>query len=213
MMRFGFKTAFLTGLLLMFAASAYSQDIIKLPAPQTEGGMPLMQALKERKSGREFSSKKLSQQTLSNLLWAAWGINRPNGHRTAPSARNLQDIDIYVAMSNGLFLYDAKDYQLKKILNYDIRAATGVQGYVKDAALDLIYVSDLARLKVTDPKAIEFYTGAHTGFIAQNVYLFCASEGLSAVVRGSVNREALAKIMKLRNDQKITLAQSVGYPK
>ncbi len=213
MMRFGFKTAFLTGLLLMFAASAYSRDIIKLPAPQTEGGMPLMQALKERKSGREFSSKKLSQQTLSNLLWAAWGINRPNGHRTAPSARNLQDIDIYVAMSDGLFLYDAKDNELKKILNDDIRAATGTQGYVKDAALDLIYVSDLARLKVTDPKAVEFYTGAHTGFIAQNVYLFCASEGLSAVVRGSINREELAKIMKLRQDQKITLAQSVGYPK
>ncbi len=213
MMRFRFKTVFLTGLLLMFTASAYSRDIIKLPAPQTEGGMPLMQALKERKSGREFSSKKLSQQTLSNLLWAAWGINRPNGHRTAPSARNLQDIDIYVAMSDGLFLYDAKDNELKKILSDDIRAATGVQGYVKDAALDLIYVSDLAKLKVTDPKAIEFYTGAHTGFIAQNVYLFCASEGLSAVVRGSVNREALAKIMKLRPDQKITLAQSVGYPK
>ena len=212
MMRLRFKTVFLTVLLLMFAASAYSQDIIKLPAPQTEGGMPLMQALKERKSGREFSSKKLSQQTLSNLLWAAWGINRPNGHRTAPSARNLQDIDIYVAMSDGLFLYDAKDNQLKKISNEDIRAATGVQGYVKDAALNLIYVSDLARLKVTDPKAVEFYTGAHTGFIAQNVYLFCASAGLSTVVRGSVDRDALAKIMKLRPDQKITLAQSVGYP-
>ena len=212
MMRLRFKTVFLTVLLLMFAASAYSQDIIKLPAPRTEGGMPLMQALKERKSGREFSSKKLSQQTLSNLLWAAWGINRPNGHRTAPSARNLQDIDIYVAMSDGLFLYDAKDNQLKKISNEDIRAATGVQGYVKDAALNLIYVSDLASLKVTDPKAVEFYTGAHTGFIAQNVYLFCASAGLSTVVRGSVDRDALAKIMKLRPDQKITLAQSVGYP-
>ena len=213
MVRFRLKTAFLTGLLLVFAASTYSQDIIKLPAPKTEGGMPLMQTLKERKSGREFSSKKLSQQTLSNLLWAAWGINRPNGHRTAPSARNLQDIDIYVAMSDGLFRYDAKDNQLKKILNEDIRAATGVQSYVKDAALDLIYVSDLARLKVTDPKAVEFYTGAHTGFIAQNVYLFCASAGLSTVVRGSVDRETLAKIMKLRPDQKITLAQSVGYPK
>ena len=171
-----------------------------------------MQALKERQSGREFSSRKLSPETLSSLLWAAWGINRPDGHRTAPSARNLQDIDVYVAMSDGLYLYEAKDHQLRKILNEDIRAATGNQDYVKNAALNLIYVSDLARLKVPDPMAAEFYTGAHTGFIAQNVYLFCASEGLSAVVRGNINREALAKKMKLREDQKITLAQSVGYP-
>jgi SagB-type dehydrogenase family enzyme len=209
---FRFKTAFLTLFLMMFALSAYSQEIIKLPAPKTEGGMPLMQALKERKSGREFSSKKLSTETLSSLLWAAWGINRPDGHRTAPSARNMQDIDVYVAMSDGLYLYDAKDNQLKRILNEDIRAATGMQDYVKDAALNLVYVTDLARLKVPDPMAAEFFTGAHTGLIVQNVYLFCASEGLSTVVRGSVDKEALAKLMKLRSDQKITLAQSVGYP-
>lgn len=212
MIRISFKTAFLAAFLFMFAATAYSQEILKLPAPKTEGGMPLMQALKERKSNREFSSRKLSPETLSSLLWAAWGINRPDGHRTAPSARNLQDIDIYVAMSDGLYLYIAKDHQLRKILNEDIRAATGNQDYVKNAALNLIYVSDLARLKVPDPMAAEFYTGAHTGFIAQNVYLFCASEGLSAVVRGNINREALAIKMKLREDQKITLAQSVGYP-
>ena len=212
MIRISFKTTFLAAFLFVFAATAYSQEILKLPAPKTEGGMPLMQALKERQSGREFSSRKLSPETLSSLLWAAWGINRPDGHRTAPSARNLQDIDIYVAMSDGLYLYEAKDHQLRKILNEDIRAATGNQDYVKNAALNLIYVSDLARLKVPDPMAAEFYTGAHTGFIAQNVYLFCASEGLSAVVRGNINREALAKKMKLREDQKITLAQSVGYP-
>ena len=212
MIRISFKTAFLAAFLSMFVATAYSQELRKLPAPKTEGGMPLMQALKERKSGREFSSGKLSPETLSSLLWAAWGINRPDGHRTAPSARNLQDIDVYVAMSDGLYLYEAKDHQLRKILNEDIRAATGNQDYVKNAALNLIYVSDLARLKVPDPMAAEFYTGAHTGFIAQNVYLFCASEGLSAVVRGNINREALAKKMKLREDQKITLAQSVGYP-
>ena len=212
MMRLRFKIAFLTGFLLMFVATVHPQEIIKLPAPKTEGGMPLMQALKERKSGREFSSRKLSPETLSSLLWAAWGINRPDGHRTAPSARNLQDIDVYVVMSDGLYLYEAKDHQLQKILSEDIRAATGNQDYVKDAALNLIYVSDLAKLNVPDPMAVEFFTGTHTGFLSQNVYLFCASEGLSTVVRGNVDTAALAKMMELRADQKITLAQSVGYP-
>jgi SagB-type dehydrogenase family enzyme len=175
--------------------------------------MPLMQALKERKSSREFSSRKLSMDTLSNLLWAAWGINRPDGHRTAPSARNMQEIDVYVATGDGLFLYEPKQHQLLRILSEDIRAATGTQDYVKEAAVNLVYVADLARGNIKGADAIEFYTGADTAFLAQNVYLFCASEKLAAVVRGSVDREGLAKIMKLRPDQKITLAQSVGYPK
>ncbi len=198
---------------LVFAAAVNAQDIIKLPPPKTEGGMPLMQALKERHSGRSFSSKKLPLETLSNLLWAAWGINRPDGHRTAPSARNSQEMDVYVAMSDGLFLYEPKQHQLKKILSDDIRAATGMNDYVKDAALNLVYVADLTKANLKEPDAIEFYSGADTSFLAQNVYLFCASEGLEAVVRGSINRPELAKIMKLRPDQKITLAQSVGYAK
>jgi nitroreductase len=195
------------------AACVYAQEIIKLPAPKTEGGMPLMQALKERHSGREFSSEKLPLATLSNLLWAAWGINRPDGHRTAPSARNMQEIDVYVALSDGLFLYEPKQHQLQRILAEDVRAATGTNDYVKDAAVNLVYVADPARGNLKDPTAIEFYTGADTAFLAQNVYLFCASEKLEAVVRGSIDRPALAKMMKLRADQKITLAQSVGYPK
>jgi SagB-type dehydrogenase family enzyme len=206
------KIIFPALLLLIFTATAYSQEVIKLPEPKTEGGMPLMQALKERESGREFSSQKLSKETLSNLLWAAWGISRPDGRRTAPSAINLQDIDVYISMGDGLYLYEAKEHQLKKILNKDIRAVTGNQEYVKNAALNLIYVSDLTKLNIPDPLAVEFFTGTHTGFIAQNVYLFCASEGLSTVVRGNINKEALRKVMKLREDQKITLAQSVGYP-
>lgn len=194
-------------------ASVNAQELINLPAPKTEGGMPLMQALKERRSGREFSSEKLPMATLSNLLWAAWGINRADGHRTAPSARNMQEIDIYVALSDGLFLYEPKQHQLQRILAEDIRAATGTNDYVKDAAVNLIYVADLARGNLKEPNAIEFYTGADTAFLAQNVYLFCASERLEVVVRGSIDRPALAKTMKLRTDQKITLAQSVGYPK
>ena len=198
---------------LMCAGTALAQEIIKLPAPKTEGGMPLMQALKERKSGREFSSQKLPLPVLSNLLWAAWGVNRPDGHHTAPSARNMQEIDVYVATADGLFLYEPKQHQLQKILSEDVRAATGTNDYVKDAAANLVYVADLTRGNLKGADVIEFYSGADTAFLAQNVYLFCASEGLSAVVRGSINRTELAKIMKLRPDQKITLAQSVGYPK
>ena len=205
--------AFLTVSMAAGLVSAYAQEIIQLPPPKTEGGMPLMQALKERRSGRDFSPKKLPISMLSNLLWAAWGINRPDGHHTAPSARNSEEIDVYVATGDGLYLYQPKNHQLQKILDEDIRAATGTNEYVKDAALNLVYVADLTKGNIKDPAAIEFYAGADTAFLAQNVYLFCASEGLSAVVRGSINRPELAKIMKLRSDQKITLAQSVGYPK
>jgi len=206
------KSAFFV-LFLAGIASAAAQEIVKLPAPKMEGGMPLMQALKERRSGREFSSEKLPIEIVSNLLWAAWGVNRPDGHRTAPSARNMQEIDVYVALSDGLFLYEPKQHQLQKILAEDIRGATGTNPYVKDAAVNLVYVADPARGNLTDPTAIEFYTGADTAFLAQNVYLFCASEKLEVVVRGSIDRPALAKLMKLRPDQKITLAQSVGFPK
>jgi nitroreductase len=203
----------LTAVLLGFTVLAQAQEVIKLPEPKKSGGMPLMQALSERKSGREFSSQKLPLTTLSSLLWAAWGINRPDGHRTAPSAQNKQEMDVYVAMSDGLYLYEAAQNQLRRIVSDDLRAATGMQDYVKDAAIDLVYVADVAKAGWKDPESIEFYSGADTSFLAQNVYLFCASEGLSAVVRGSIRRPELAKLMKLRPDQKITLAQSVGFPK
>ena len=201
------------GFLSMCIAGVCAQDIIKLPDPKTEGGMPLMQALNQRKSGREFSPQKLSPPVLSNLLWAAWGVNRPDGHRTAPSARNMQEIDVYVATSDGLYLYEPKQQQLRKILDEDIRAATGANEYVKDAAANLVYVADLAKANLNDPAAIEFYTGADTAFLAQNVYLFCASEGLATVVRGMVDRQALAKVLNLGPQQRIVLAQTVGYPK
>ena len=185
-----------------------------LPAPQTDGGKPLMQALKDRHSTREFSSEKLPPQVLSNLLWAAFGINRPDtGKRTAPSAMNWQEIDVYVATAEGLYVYDAKGNKLDPILAEDVRGAAGVQPFVKDAPLNLVYVADLAKTGKGSAEDRNFYTGADVGFIAQNVYLFCASEGLAVVVRGSVDRPALAKLMKLRPDQKILLAQTVGYPK
>jgi len=203
-------------LLLLCPMLTLGQELkpLILPAPQTDGGKPLMQALKDRHSTREFSSEKLPPQVLSNLLWAAFGINRPDtGKRTAPSAMNWQEIDVYVATAEGLYVYDAKGNKLDPILAEDVRAAAGVQPFVKDAPVNLVYVADFAKTGKSSAEDRNFYTGADVGFIAQNVYLFCASEGLAVVVRGSVDRAALAKLMKLRPDQKILLAQTVGYPK
>lgn len=200
--------------ILLFTATALvAQDLrpIVLPPSQTDGGRPLMQVLKERKTSRDFAPDKLPAQMLSNLLWAAFGVNRPDGHRTAPSAMNWQEIQIYVAMSDGLFLYDAKANRLEPVLAQDVRVATGTQPFVADAPVNLIYVSDMSTVGSGADR--EMYTAADAGFIAQNVYLFCASEKLATVVRGSIDREALAKVMRLRPDQKIVLAQTVGYPK
>ena len=193
-----------------------SQEIktTQLLKPQVDGGKPLMQVLKDRKSSREFSPEKLPLQVLSNLLWAASGVNRPeSGRRTAPTAANWQEIDIYVATADGLYLYDAKPHLLKTILGEDIRALTGRQPFVKDAALNLIYVADFSRIGRGTNEEKEFFSAADTGFIAQNVYLFCASEGLATVVRANIDRPTLGKTMKLGPDQRITLSQTVGYPK
>jgi len=202
-------------ILLLCAATSFAQELkpLPLPKPQTDVGRPLMQVLKDRSSARAFSPDKLPVQVLSNLLWAAFGINRlDSGKRTAPSAMNWQETDIYVAIADGLYVYDAKAHQLNPVLRYDVRAQTGVQPFVKDAPLDLVYVADLAKTGSGSADR-DMYVAADVGFIAQNVYLFCASEGLAVVVRGSVDRPALAKAMRLRPDQKIILAQTVGYPK
>ena len=141
-------------------------------------------------------------------------MNRTDtGKRTAPSAMNRQEIDIYVATANGLYLYDAKAHVLNPILSEDIRAMTGTQEYVKDAAINLIYVADYSKMGTSTKEDKDIYSAADTGFISENVYLYCASEGLATVVRGSIDRPALAKMMKLRPDQKIILSQPVGYPK
>jgi nitroreductase len=201
-------------LLLSLFVPSYSQEqkVIKLPAVQKEGGKPLMQVLNERKSTREYSTEKLPPQVLSNMLWAAWGINRPDGRRTAPSAVNWQEVDMYVAMEEGLCLYDAKEHVLNPVLAKDIRAATGRQDFVKDVPVNLIFVADLSKITASDADKV-FYSAIDTGFISQNVYLFCASEGLATVVRNLVDKPALSKIMNLRSDQIVVITQSVGYPK
>ena len=201
-------------ILLASSFLTYGADLspIQLPAPQMEGGKPFMQVLKDRMTTRAFSEEKLSMQTLSNLLWAAFGISRPDGRRTAPSARNWQEIDIYVAAPDGLFVWDAHKNVLMPVEGKDVRGLTGTQPFVKDAAIDLVYVADYT--KVTgEGESKDIWVGADTGFIGENVYLFCASEGLVTVFRANIDREPLAKEMKLKPEQKIMFSQSVGYPK
>jgi len=200
---------FLTGI-------AVSQEFKAIPLvkPQMDSGRLLMHVLKDRKSSREFSNRKLPIRVISNLLWSAGGINRPDaGKRTAPSARNWQEIDIYVATAKGLFVYDPRKHQLNPVLAQDIRALTGIQAYVREAPLNLIYVADYNRMEHAANDVKDLYSAVDAGFISQNVYLYCASEGLATVARGTVDRTVLAQAMKLRPEQRIILAQSVGYPK
>ncbi len=210
------KSVVIASLILAFlfvgSLPSLAADPIQLPSPRMDGGKPLMQALKDRMTIRTFGEEKLSAQTLSDLLWAAFGVNRPDGRRTAPSARNWQEIDIYVATPDGFFLWDARKNVLNPVVTRDIRAMTGTQPYVREAAVDLVYVADYSRVNGggMDQNVL---VGADTGFISQNVYLYCASEGLATVVRAGIDRDALAKELKLKPEQKIILAQSVGYPK
>ena len=200
-------------LCLPLAAQTGELQAIRLAKPQMDGGKPLMQVLHDRKSTRSFSGQKLPEQVLSNLIWASFGINRADGRRTAPSASNRQEVDIYVIMPEGIYLYDAKEHVLNPVAAGDFRAQAGTQDWVKEAPVNLVYVADTAKMgKGTDEQKALTY-GADTGFISQNAYLYCASEGLATVVRASVDREALAKTLKLRPEQKIVLAQTVGYPK
>jgi nitroreductase len=202
--------------LVVFSAAVYAAELkpIKLPAPQTEGGKPLMQALNERKSMREFGSEELPAQILSDLLWAAFGINRPDkGGRTAPTAKNMQEIDVYVVKAEGAYIYDAKENSLAPVLAGDIRAVTGEQPFVKDAPINLVFVVDYAKMGGMDDANQKFYAATDTGYISENVYLYCASAGLNTVVRGWVNRPPLEKALELRPDQKVILAQTVGYPR
>jgi SagB-type dehydrogenase family enzyme len=202
-------------LIVLFSAS-FAQDskTIQLPSPQTDIGKPLMETLKLRQSSRSFDSKPLSLQELSNLLWAADGINRPeSGKRTAPTAMNWQEVDIYVVLREGAYLYDANSHLLRPIAAGDLRGATGRQEFTKVAPLNLVYVSDHSRMTQASEQDKTLWGAADVGFVAQNVYLYCASQGLSVVVRGIVDREALAPALKLKPEQQIVLAQTVGYTK
>jgi SagB-type dehydrogenase family enzyme len=193
--------------------SSAARKEIMLAKPVMSGGITLMAALSKRQSSRSFSNKKLPDQVLSNLLWAADGINRPgSGKRTAPTAMNKQEIEIYAALEEGLYLYNPKKHSLELILDRDIRPLTGRQGFVNNAAVNLVYVANISDTAGFNREDKLLYAGADTGFIGQNVYLFCASEGLATVIRGFIDKDALGKAMKLKSDQLIILSQTVGYP-
>lgn len=185
---------------------------IELPKPVTEGGLPLMAALKQRQSIREIDSRELPLQTLSDLLWAAWGINRPDGRRTAPSAMNKQEIDVYVVLKEGTYLFNALEHSLARVTDKDLRPLAGTQEYAQQAPVNLVYVADQSKMQEDRSETVLYY-GVSSGSITQNVYLFCASAGLATTVRASIDRPALAEALKLRPAQVITLGQSVGFPK
>jgi len=202
-------------MLLVFGLiHAQAQEIKQLPEPHKRGGKRLMKALNQRQSSRTFADKEMNDQMLSNLLWAAFGINRPeSGKRTAPSAHNVQDIQIYAATQNGSFLYLPEKNALKQITDKDVRANMGKQDFVKNASVNLIYVSDFSKYSEGSKQQHMVTAGTHCGFIGQNVYLFCASEGLNVVIRGWIDKELIANTLNLKGDQQVMYSQSVGFPK
>ncbi len=194
------------------AGSLFAQNI-DLPAPQKTGGMPLMEALAKRSTSRAFDSKDLSPQQLSSLLWASFGVNRPDGRRTAPSANNHMETDIYVFLKQGAYIYDASSNKLVLVVAEDIRSLGGIQSFVKDTPVTLVFVADFSKMGNGSDDSKKNMANIDVGYISQNAYLFCASEGLVTGARALVDRAALGPKLKLRPDQMIILAQSAGYPK
>lgn len=205
------------------AATAELQSIA-LPKPETDGGKSVLAALKERKTVRSIKPDKLPPQTLSNLLWAAFGVNRERGAfgkpgRTAASASNSQEIDLYVAMPEAVYRYEAGPHRLLPVVAGDFRALAG-RGTAAIAPVNLFYVVDLTRYdlgngqpdrNIGNPEVQKSYYFVATGLIASNVYLFAASQGLAAWFH-NCQRDAAARAFKLRSDQRVLFAQTVGYP-
>jgi len=203
----------LMGQLKPLPAMGHSSALRDLPSPTLSGGMPLFAALNSRQSRREFLPEPLPDQQLSDLLWAAAGVNRhESGGRTAPSAMNSQEVLLYVAMPQGLFLYEPAPHRLRRMADMDVRRVTGHQDFVDNAPLDLVYVADHTHMKLVPAAQREGFAFASAGAMAQNVYLFCASEGLSTVMRAWFDRSALADAVGLHVDQQLLLAQTVGQP-
>ncbi len=195
---------FIITFMASFCLSCTAQDI-KLPAPNKTGGKPLMEALNERQSTREYSEKELDEQTLSDLLWAAYGFNRED-KRTVPSANDKQEFIIYVVLKSGVYVYDAKENILTQKVEGDYRAKTGGQDFVAVAPLNLVYVADLNK-NSAEGAAVD------CGFISQNVYLYCASAGLGTVVRGWFDKEEVKTALQLSENETPILTQTVGYKK
>lgn len=199
-----FLVAFFAAVLIGEAAN------FQLPQPGLGGDMTLTQALKNRRTVREYELRELNQSELASLLWAACGVNRADGRRTAPTGRNVQDIDVYVMLPTGVYRYLAQQNQLELVNAGDHRAAAGKQAFAVTAPVNLFYVQDLARAMNADEKNTARHGGIHAGAIMQNVYLFCAANGFGTVARDMLDREKLAAVLKLDSTQQIILGQSVG---
>lgn len=187
-----------------------AQDI-KFPEPDREGGMPLMKTLDLRYTSREFSSRELPVDLMSNLFWAACGTTRGK-YRTVPSAVNWQEVKAYAVTKDGIYLYHEKDHYLEKLIDGDYREYTGTQAFVKDAPLTIVLVADYTRMGNISEQDKVKYSWADAAYISQNIYLFCASENLNTGVRGLIDRDVLSEKMQLDDNHKIILAQCVGYP-
>jgi SagB-type dehydrogenase family enzyme len=196
----------------LFASSLLIGQTLELPIPQKTGGMPLMEALAKRATVRAFDTTDISTQQLSNLLWASFGVNRPDGRRTAPSANNKQEIDIYVLLKKGAYMYDAQNNKLDPVSPEDLRNQAADQRFA-DAPVQLIFVADLAKRGGGSEEEKLRMANIDCGYISQNTYLYCTSEGLVTGARATVNRDALISKLKLSPDQRILLAHSVGHPK
>ena len=196
----------------LFASSWLIGQTLELPAPQKTGGMPLMEVLAKRATVRAFDTTGISMQQLSNLLWASFGVNRPDGKRTAPSANNKQEIDIYVLLKKGAYVYDAQNHKLNQVSPEDLRSQAADQRFA-DAPVQLIFIADLTKRGENSEEGKLRSANIDCGYISQNTYLYCTSEGLVTGARASVNRDALTSKLNLRSEQRILLAHSVGYPK
>jgi len=207
---------FLTLLIALFSiwmmCPAQVIETIALPPASKTGGMPLMEALQKRRSQRSFSSKELTQQQMSDILWAAYGINRPDGFRTVPSARTWNEFDIYIIKAEGWYVYDPQHHSMQKMGNDDLRVTSAVQEFAHNAPVNLVFVADFDRMTNVDDDTRRFYSATDVGYISQNVYLYCASEGLATIVRGQIDKVKAKELLKLRPNQHIILAQTVGYP-
>lgn len=200
--------------LMLTGITLEAQNIRELPEPKKEGGKPLMTALNERQSSRTFANREMSDQMMSNLLWAAFGVNRPeSGKKTAPSSRNVQDIQIYAVTKEGAFLYLPEKNALQLVNNQDVRQEMGKQDFTGKAAVNLVYVSDFSRYSGGSDAVKQATASAHCGFIGQNVYLFCASEGLHTVFRALIDKDKIADTLNLTENQHVIYSQTVGFPK
>jgi len=195
---------------------APQDGVIKLNPPELNRGVSIMQALKKRKTQRDISDKKLTIQQLSDLLWAADGVNRPDGKRTAPAAMAIYSVDIYVVLPEGVYLYDVAKHELKPVAKGDFRKAAGMQDFVYIAPVNLVYVLNIKSPKNSPMPASDekrkLWADIEVGCLAQNVNLYCASQGLGATVRGMIDQKKFSEVIKVKPEQ-VVLAQTIGYPK